>query len=120
MHTDQTRVRQMLLNLLGNACKFTENGDIKLTVTREEENNQNWLSFIVSDTGIGIVQEDFDKLFEDFSQANASTTVKYGGTGLGLAITQRFCHLMGGDISVESELGKGSIFTVRLPDKVIE
>jgi PAS domain S-box-containing protein len=115
MQADQTKVRQILLNLLGNACKFTENGDIRLSVSRDRAARSEWLTFTVSDTGIGIAPEHLDRVFEDFNQASAATAVKYGGTGLGLAISQRLCKLMGGDISVESALGKGSTFIVRLP-----
>jgi signal transduction histidine kinase len=115
MQADQTKVRQILLNLLGNACKFTENGDIRLSVSRDRAARSEWLTFTVSDTGIGIAPEHLDRVFEDFNQASASTAVKYGGTGLGLAISQRLCKLMDGDISVESALGKGSTFIVRLP-----
>ena len=117
MRADPTKVRQILLNLLGNACKFTDNGDIRLSVSRDQAGRTEWLSFTVSDTGIGISPEHLDRVFEDFNQASVSTAVKYGGTGLGLAISQRLCKLMGGDISVESALGKGSTFIVRLPAK---
>jgi PAS domain S-box-containing protein len=120
MHADQTKVRQILLNLLGNACKFTENGDISVAVGRDRTGPAEWLSFTVSDTGIGIASEHLGRLFEDFSQASASTAAKYGGTGLGLAISQGYCELMGGDISVESAQGEGSKFTVRLPAKSVE
>jgi signal transduction histidine kinase len=117
MRADQTKVRQILLNLLGNACKFTDNGDIQLSVSRDQAGRAEWLSFTVSDTGIGISPEHLHRVFEDFNQASVSTAVKYGGTGLGLAISQRLCKLMGGNISVESALGKGSTFIVRLPAK---
>jgi PAS domain S-box-containing protein len=112
MHTDRTKVRQVLLNLLSNAAKFTEEGTIMLTATRE---NQEWLRFSVADTGIGMVPETVQNLFQPFTQAETSTTRKYGGAGLGLAISQRFCEMMGGQISVESGERKGSTFTVRLP-----
>jgi len=118
MYSDLTKIRQMLLNLLSNACKFTERGAIRLTVEREaadECNESRLVSFAVADTGIGMTPEQMTKLFEAFSQAEASTTSKYGGTGLGLAITQRFCHLLGGDVQVESTPGKGSTFRIRLP-----
>jgi PAS domain S-box-containing protein len=120
MRADQTRVRQTLFNLLSNACKFTENGDIKLIVARNRAGDRDWLSFTVSDTGIGIAAEHMDGLFQDFSQASASTASEYGGTGLGLAISQRYCRLMGGNISAESVQGQGSAFTVRLPAEVVE
>jgi signal transduction histidine kinase len=118
MRADLTKVRQSLFNLLSNACKFTERGRITLTVTREPEGGREWISFRLSDTGIGITPEQITKLFQPFTQADASTTRKYGGAGLGLAITRRFCQLMGGDVTVESKLGKGSTFTIRLPTEV--
>ncbi len=120
MHTDLTKVRQTLLNLLSNASKFTEKGRITLSVRRESVNGVDWLEFTVSDTGIGMSEEQVVRLFKDFSQADSSTTRKYGGTGLGLAISRRFCQMMGGDISVTSEVGKGSTFTVRLPATVMK
>jgi CheY-like chemotaxis protein len=115
MHSDVTRVRQCLLNLLSNACKFTDKGTITLAVTRVTEGGGDWLRFRVSDTGIGMTAEQLGKLFQPFTQAEASTARKYGGTGLGLAITRRLCQLMGGDITVESARGRGSAFTLRLP-----
>jgi signal transduction histidine kinase len=117
MYSDLTKVRQMLLNLLSNASKFTEGGTIGLTVERRRAgaNGPIMMSFSVSDTGIGMTPEQMDKLFEAFSQAEASTTSKYGGTGLGLAITKHFCEMMGGDVSVESAAGEGSTFTIQLP-----
>ncbi len=120
MHTDLTKVRQTLLNLLSNASKFTEKGRITLSVRRESVNGVDWLEFTVSDTGIGMSEEQVVRLFKDFTQADSSTTRKYGGTGLGLAISRRFCQMMGGDISVTSEVGKGSTFTVRLPATVMK
>jgi PAS domain S-box-containing protein len=111
MDADLTKVRQMLLNLLSNACKFTERGTIALAVERDGRN----VVFTVSDTGIGMSAEQMDRLFEAFAQADASTTAKYGGTGLGLAITKRFATLMGGDVQVESAPGQGCRFTIRLP-----
>jgi PAS domain S-box-containing protein len=118
MHADPVRVRQCLLNLLSNACKFTEQGTITLQVRRVTESGGDWLIFRVTDTGIGMTPEQQSRLFQDFSQADASTTRKYGGTGLGLAISQRFCHTMGGDIMVESSPGQGSTFTLLLPAEV--
>jgi PAS domain S-box-containing protein len=121
MRTDLTKVRQILLNLLSNASKFTERGIITLEVAREApltEDGPQLVSFGVSDTGIGMSPEQMDRLFEAFSQAEASTTSKYGGTGLGLAITKKFCQMMGGDIQVESASGRGSTFTIRLPVEV--
>lgn len=115
MHADITKIRQSLFNLLSNASKFTENGTITLGVERSQES---WITFRVSDTGIGITPEQQAKLFQSFTQADASTTRKYGGTGLGLAITQKFSEMMGGDIGVESEAVKGTTFTLRLPEQV--
>jgi PAS domain S-box-containing protein len=112
---DQTRVRQVLFNLLSNACKFTENGLIRLHAKRTRRNGSDWVEFRVTDTGIGMSAEQLDRLFRPFMQADASTTRKYGGTGLGLAISREFCQMMGGSLSAQSELGKGSAFTVRLP-----
>lgn len=118
MHADQTKVRQILLNLLSNACKFTEAGSVFLDVEREERETEEWLIFRVADTGIGMSHEQVEQLFEEFTQAESSATRKFGGTGLGLAISQRYCQMMGGHIGVESELGKGSAFTVYLPAEV--
>ncbi|GJD79429.1 response regulator [Methylobacterium gregans] len=115
MHQDQTKIRQCLVNLIGNAAKFTEEGAITLTVRRHREAEADWLSFAVSDTGIGMSAEQVGRLFERFSQADESTTRQFGGTGLGLSITRAFCRTMGGDVAVESEPGTGSTFTVRLP-----
>jgi signal transduction histidine kinase len=115
MEADLTKVRQTLFNLLSNAAKFTEHGTIKLNVEREPED---WISFAVSDTGIGMTEEQLGRLFEAFAQAEASTRSKYGGTGLGLAISRHFCRMMGGDLTVESVYGQGSTFTVRLPVRV--
>ena len=115
MHADLTKVRQMLLNLLSNACKFTNRGTIELTVARERNGRSDRIVLRVRDSGIGLTPEQMDRLFEAFAQADTSTSSRYGGTGLGLAITKRFCHLMGGDVTVESEIGKGSVFTIQLP-----
>jgi signal transduction histidine kinase len=112
MQADLTKIRQTLFNLLSNAAKFTDHGAISLTVEREPDD---WLTFAVADTGIGMTDEQLGRLFEAFSQAEASTRSKYGGTGLGLAISKHFCRLMGGDLTVESEYGQGSTFRVRLP-----
>ena len=117
MHADQTKVRQALFNLLSNAAKFTDHGTISLTVAREADD---WLTFAVTDTGIGMTEEQLGRLFEAFSQAEAITRSKYGGTGLGLAISRHFCRLMGGGLTVESVYGQGSTFTVRLPAVVSE
>ena len=114
MHADLTKVRQILFNLLSNACKFTENGIVRVEAARDPGHDA-FVSFTVTDTGIGMTPEQLAKLFQPFTQADASTTRKYGGTGLGLAISKRFCEMMGGDVSVASEPGKGTTFTVRLP-----
>jgi len=115
MYADATKIRQCLFNLLSNAAKFTERGLISLDITRFTAQGQEWISFQVRDTGIGMTPDQVDKLFQAFMQADASTTRKYGGTGLGLVITKKFCQIMGGDISVESEFSKGSVFTIHLP-----
>jgi signal transduction histidine kinase/CheY-like chemotaxis protein/HAMP domain-containing protein len=115
MRADSTRVRQALLNLASNACKFTEQGLIAITAARHLAEGRDWITLTVSDTGIGMTPEQMAKLFQEFTQADASTTRKYGGTGLGLAISRRFCQMMGGDITVESASGRGSTFTIRLP-----
>jgi GAF domain-containing protein/CheY-like chemotaxis protein len=120
MRADLTKVRQALFNLLSNACKFTDHGTVTLAVSREASLDQEWLRFSVSDTGIGMLQEQLARLFEAFSQADAATTRKYGGTGLGLALSRRLCRMMGGDVTVESESGRGSTFTIRLPAVVAE
>ena len=111
--SDQTKVKQCLLNLMSNANKFTTKGVLTLTVAREEDAQ---VCFRVSDTGVGMTEEQLGRLFQAFSQADASTTKRFGGTGLGLAITKRFCTMLGGDVTVESTHGKGSTFTIRLPD----
>jgi signal transduction histidine kinase len=135
MHADMSKVRQVLLNLLSNAAKFTEHGTITMTVKKEDltngretEDRRNGaetldcsaaIIFRVSDTGIGLTPEQMEHLFEAFKQADGSTTRKYGGAGLGLAISRRFCQMMGGDITVESAgPGHGSTFSVRLPIQV--
>src|SRR5215510_894861 len=120
MRADLTKVRQSLFNLLSNACKFTAQGTITLAVSRETLDGVVWVTFRVTDTGIGMTPEQMGKLFQVFAQADASTTRQYGGTGLGLAITRRFCQMMGGDITVESTPGQGSTFTVRLPAEVVD
>ncbi|MEO6528030.1 MAG: ATP-binding protein [Gemmatimonadaceae bacterium] len=120
IRADLTRVRQVLLNLLSNASKFTENGRITLSARREYEAHREWVVFAVRDTGIGMTPEQQTRLFRPFAQADPSTTRKYGGTGLGLNISKRFCELMGGEIEVESELGVGSTFTARIPADVSE
>lgn len=115
MHSDLTKLRQNILNLLSNATKFCENGEISLKVSRLVKNRRDWIRFQVSDTGIGMTPEQMDKLFAAFTQADSSTTRRFGGTGLGLAITRKFCQLLGGDVSVESVYGEGSTFTILLP-----
>jgi PAS domain S-box-containing protein len=118
MRADLTRVRQVLLNLLGNAAKFTENGTITLDVGRAVERGRTWIRFIVKDTGIGMSPEQVSKLFQAFTQVDASPTRKYEGTGLGLVISRQLCRIMGGDVTVESQLGKGSTFVIRIPANV--
>ena len=118
MRADLTKVRQSLFNLLSNACKFTQQGTIGLTVNRETVDGVDWVTFRVRDTGIGMTPAQMASLFQAFSQAEASTASQYGGTGLGLAITKKFCQMMGGDVTVESALGQGSTFTIRLPTEV--
>jgi signal transduction histidine kinase len=111
---DPMRLRQILLNLLSNACKFTKQGDVTLRARRLAD-GRDWVELAIIDTGIGMTAEQLAKLFQEFSQAEASTAKKYGGTGLGLAITRKLARRMGGDVTVTSEHGKGSVFTVRLP-----
>ena len=118
--TDITKVRQALLNLLSNASKFTKDGTVTLTAAREKKSGKDWITWSVQDTGIGMTEEQTAKVFQAFQQADASTTRKYGGTGLGLAISRKFCQMMGGDITVASEPGKGSCFTIHLPAEVID
>ena len=115
LHADQMRLRQALLNLMSNANKFTEKGTITIDARQGQENGDDWIRLAVTDTGIGMTPEQMGKLFQEFSQASSTTASKYGGTGLGLAISRRFCQMMGGDITVESEPGRGSTFTIRLP-----
>jgi signal transduction histidine kinase len=111
---DPMRLRQILLNLLSNACKFTKEGEVALC-GRRVSNGGHWIELSVSDTGIGMTPEQQAKLFEEFTQADATTAQRFGGTGLGLAITRKLARMMGGDVTVRSEPGKGSVFTVRLP-----
>ncbi|MBI5543538.1 MAG: response regulator, partial [Deltaproteobacteria bacterium] len=115
MRTDLTRLRQCLFNLMSNSAKFTEHGTVSLAVRREASHGRDWVCFVVSDTGIGMSPEQLSKLFQPFTQADASTTRRFGGTGLGLTVTRHLSRLMGGDCTVVSELGKGSTFTLRLP-----
>ncbi len=125
MHADLTKVRQMLFNLLSNACKFTEHGHIHLSATRErqvfqQETESDGLVFKVSDTGIGMTKEEVGRLFQAFTQADISTTRKFGGTGLGLVVSKQFCQMMGGTIQVQSEHGIGTTFTIFFPAIVTE
>ncbi|MFN7973286.1 MAG: response regulator [Acidobacteriota bacterium] len=115
VQADLTRVRQVLFNLVSNACKFTENGSVALDVERRHTDGADEIVYRVRDSGIGMTPEQMGRLFQAFTQADQATTRRYGGTGLGLVISRRFCRMMGGDISVDSEPGKGSTFTVRLP-----
>ena len=117
IRTDHTRLRQIVLNLLSNGCKFTSNGEVTIRATRDVEEE---ITITVADSGIGMSAEQIGKLFQDFSQADSSTTRKYGGTGLGLAISRRLCHMMGGDVTVDSTLEVGTTFTVKLPTTVVE
>jgi signal transduction histidine kinase/CheY-like chemotaxis protein len=117
MRSDITKVRQILVNLLSNACKFTDHGTISVSADRSKD--QQWIRFRVADSGIGISEKQQENLFKEFAQADVSIARKYGGTGLGLAICHRFAQLMGGNINVESDLGKGSLFTVHLPAQAV-
>jgi len=108
------RLRQILLNLLSNACKFTKEGEVKLRA-RKVADGGDWIELAVADSGIGMTAEQQTKMFEEFSQADRTTAQRFGGTGLGLAITRKLARVMGGDVTVTSEAGKGSVFTVRLP-----
>ncbi|MCK9530760.1 MAG: response regulator [Gammaproteobacteria bacterium] len=119
MHADLTKLRQALFNLLSNANKFTEHGTLRLRAERRpRRSGQEWLEFEVADSGIGMTPEQQARLFQPFTQADASTTRKYGGTGLGLTITRRFCEMMDGDVRVTSQLGLGSTFTLQIPAEV--
>ncbi len=115
---DALKFRQSLFNLLSNACKFTECGTVTLEVERRAAEGKEWMLWHVRDTGIGIAQENLPRLFQSFSQVDGSATRKFGGTGLGLSISQRFCQMMGGDITVESQVGQGSTFTIKIPSPV--
>jgi GAF domain-containing protein/CheY-like chemotaxis protein len=119
MRADLTKVRQALFNLLSNACKFTERGTVTLTATRKVATAGDQIVFKVSDTGIGMTEEQIGRLFQEFTQAETSTSRRFGGTGLGLALSRRLCRLMGGDVTVESAPGRGSTFTVTLPAEVL-
>jgi len=117
MHGDLTKVRQILFNLLSNACKFTQDGVVTLEAQRDTDRQ---IIFSVRDTGIGMGPQQREKLFQPFMQADPSTTRRYGGSGLGLAITKKFCDLMGGQISVDTAPGMGSTFVVRLPASIAQ
>jgi signal transduction histidine kinase len=112
--TDQTKLRQAALNLLSNAAKFTRNGTVTFSIQRRKSQAGDWIDIQVQDTGIGIAEADIGRLFQNFGQANRSTSSKYGGTGLGLALSQKLCALMGGGVSVKSEVGQGSCFSIRV------
>jgi len=114
LNADSMRLKQILLNLLSNACKFTKEGEVILRV-RKVADGRDWVELAVADSGIGMTAEQQAKLFQDFTQADSLTARRYGGTGLGLAITRKLARMMGGDVTVASEPGKGSVFTVRLP-----
>jgi len=114
-YADLPKLRQSLLNLVNNACKFTENGRVTVAVSRLRSGSGDWTEVCVSDTGIGIGAEHLNKLFQPFSQVDGSATRKYNGTGLGLALSKKFCQMMGGDITVSSEPGRGSRFAIRVP-----
>jgi signal transduction histidine kinase len=116
--TDPTRLRQVLLNLLGNAAKFTNKGSIVLGLERQDISGREWVQFRVSDSGIGMSPDQLERLFIPFTQVETQTARRFGGTGLGLAISKKICQMMGGDLYVESERGKGTKFTVRLPAAV--
>ncbi len=115
LQTDPKRLTQVVLNLLSNACKFTDHGRVEISIVSEQIEGRNWIDLAVKDTGIGLAPAQQERLFEDFSQGDPATFKKFGGTGLGLAISRRICRAMGGDLTVVSELGKGSTFTARLP-----
>jgi adenylate cyclase len=115
---DPMRLRQVLFNLLSNACKFTKEGEVRLKAKRVAD-GRDWIELAVADSGIGMTPEQQAKIFEEFTQADSSMAQRFGGTGLGLAITRKLARMMGGDVTVASEPGKGSVFTVRLPGGAI-
>jgi adenylate cyclase len=117
LNADSMRLKQVLLNLLSNACKFTKEGEVALRV-RKVADGRDWVELAVADTGIGLTAEQQAKLFQEFTQADSLTARRYGGTGLGLALSRKLARMMGGDVTVTSEPGKGSVFTVRLPGGV--
>ena len=118
MHADLTKVRQALFNLLSNACKFTQDGSIALSVDHDTCRGRDWVKMTVTDTGMGMTQDQIDHIFGEYLQADPSVQKKFGGTGLGLAITQKFCELMGGEIDVTSQVGQGTSFVIQLPVEV--
>ena len=120
VHADLTKVRQCLFNLISNAAKLTTGGSITLTARRISKDGEPWISMAVTDTGIGIPEDKLDLVFKEFAQVDDSTTRDFGGTGLGLALTRQICGMMGGEISLESEFGVGSTFTITLPASVSE
>ena len=120
MNSDETRLRQSILNLISNACKFTENGLIKISALSALRDKEEMLEFSVSDTGIGMNKEQLENIFEEFKQASDDTTSKFGGTGLGLSITKNLIEMMGGELSVKSEVGVGSVFTILVPRNIQE
>jgi len=114
---DRTKVSQVILNLLSNAAKFTSEGLVRLTVERSMQDGTDWLVVSVSDSGIGMTEKQLERIFDPFSQADASTTREFGGTGLGLSISRKFCELMGGTLTAESRENEGSTFTMSIPVK---
>jgi adenylate cyclase len=118
LNADSMRLKQILLNLLSNACKFTKEGEVALRVCKVSD-GRDWVELAVADTGIGLTAEQQAKLFQEFTQADSLTARRYGGTGLGLALSRKLARMMGGDVTVTSEPGKGSVFTVRLPGGAI-
>ena len=120
MSSDKTKLRQCLLNLTSNASKFTKNGRITIKVSQQNRLGRDWILFAVQDTGIGMTPEQLTRLFKAFEQADSSVGSKYGGTGLGLHITKKFCQMLGGDVTVDSEAGKGTVFTIVLPRNLSE
>ena len=120
MRSDETRLRQCLLNLLSNACKFTEFGEVKLAAEVSSKQNSEFITFSVTDTGIGMNQDQLDKVFNEFTQAEDDTTAKFGGTGLGLSITKQLVEMMGGSITASSSPGKGSAFKIEVPRNTVD
>ncbi|HEV2129920.1 MAG TPA: ATP-binding protein, partial [Longimicrobiaceae bacterium] len=115
MRVDREKLRRCLLNLLANAGKFCEGGEITLSAERERRNGREWVTFQVSDQGIGMTEEQIERAFDPFTQADSSSTRRYGGIGLGLYLTRRFSQMMGGEVSVGSQPAEGATFTLRLP-----